>query len=149
LLWPSTATVKGSVYNYSVVSSPWRGGKGDVVAEFQKSCEKYGMGLGYYYSIRANEHLQQQNVSEADHASLVLQNLQELWGPGSYGNNGNLTELWFDGGIALPGVGPEIKALVAKYQPQTVSGACEYEPGNLSTLITENPVRAIIIYNIV
>jgi alpha-L-fucosidase len=70
----------------------------------------------------------------------VLQNLEELWG-GSYGNDGNLTELWFDGGISLPGVGPHVKDLVAKYQPQTVAGAAEYAGGNISTLVTEHPLR--------
>ena len=141
LLWPSAAKMAdGSTYNFTVASSQWRGGKGDVVRDFQRSCAKYRLGLGYYYSISANEYLDRRNVSEAEHASLVVQNLEELWG-GEYGNNGNLTELWFDGGVSLPGVGPQVKALVAKYQPQTVAGAAEYSRGNVSSLVTENPLR--------
>ncbi len=44
-LWP-TATTK-----YSVESSPWRGGKGDVVREVANACRKHGLALGLYYSL--------------------------------------------------------------------------------------------------
>eukprot|EP01052_Picozoa_sp_SAG31_P020998 SAG31_NODE_1602_length_7780_cov_8.304699_3_plen_127_part_00 len=56
LLWPSNATMPdGRRYNYSVAYSSWRGGHGDVVADFVEACNKAGIGVGYYYSIGANE----------------------------------------------------------------------------------------------
>lgn len=43
-LWPTKTT------DYSVKNSPWKNGKGDVVAEFVKACHKYGMKIGLYLS---------------------------------------------------------------------------------------------------
>ncbi len=42
--WPSKYT------EYSVKNSPWKGGKGDVVAEFVAACRKYDMRVGLYCS---------------------------------------------------------------------------------------------------
>ena len=39
-LWPTEA------HDYSVKSSPWRNGKGDIVADFIRSCEKFGIRPG-------------------------------------------------------------------------------------------------------
>ncbi|XP_010031400.2 alpha-L-fucosidase 1 [Eucalyptus grandis] len=43
-LWPSEYT------DYSVRSSPWRGGRGDVVAELSSAARDAGIGLGLYLS---------------------------------------------------------------------------------------------------
>jgi alpha-L-fucosidase len=43
-LWPSALT------EYSVAASPWRGGKGDVVAELAAAARAEGIGLGLYLS---------------------------------------------------------------------------------------------------
>lgn len=43
-LWP-TATTK-----HSVASSPYQGGKGDIVREFTDACRKYKVGIGMYLS---------------------------------------------------------------------------------------------------
>lgn len=36
--------------DHSVASSPWRGGRGDVLKDLVKSCRKYGLRLGVYLS---------------------------------------------------------------------------------------------------
>ena len=43
-LWPSGQT------DYSVASTPWRGGDGDVVAEVARAAERHGLKLGVYLS---------------------------------------------------------------------------------------------------
>ena len=44
--------------------------------------------------------MQAYNLSAAEVRHIETQQLTELWG--KYGNNGNLSELWFDGGINGP-----------------------------------------------
>ena len=47
-LWPTAA------HEYSVKHSPWRDGKGDIVADFIRSCQKYDIKPGIYASASAN-----------------------------------------------------------------------------------------------
>ncbi|MCX6567419.1 MAG: alpha-L-fucosidase [Candidatus Aminicenantes bacterium] len=92
-LWPSAETT------HSVKSSPWRGGKGDVVGEVAAACREFGIGFGFYLSPwdrhepsygdspRYNEHFRRQ--------------LREL-----LTNYGPVAEVWFDGAC---GEGPNGK----------------------------------------
>jgi alpha-L-fucosidase len=43
-LWPTATTT------HSVAASPWRGGSGDVVAEFVAACRDEALGAGLYLS---------------------------------------------------------------------------------------------------
>ena len=113
-LWPSRFT------EHSVKSSPWRGGKGDVVREVAEACREAGLKFGFYLSPwdrhepcygdspRYNEHFRNQ--------------LREL-----LTGYGEISEVWFDGACAE---GPNGKrqvydwegyyALVRKLQPGAV-----------------------------
>jgi alpha-L-fucosidase len=79
-----------------VAYSGWRGGKGDVVAEFVRSVTKAGLGAGYYYSL--GRQLEKSlmtgphNLTKAQVRAVEQQQLAELWT--TYGNNGNLSEVW-------------------------------------------------------
>ncbi|MFJ7270975.1 alpha-L-fucosidase [Streptomyces sp. NPDC099050] len=83
-LWPTDTTA------YSVASSPWKDGAGDVVAELAEACGEAGLGLGLYlapWDRNADCYGQ-----PADYDSFYLRQLTELctrYGP--------LCELWFDG----------------------------------------------------
>ena len=47
-LWPS------QVYNYSIAITKWKDGKGDIVADFLRSCKKYNVTPGFFYSVHEN-----------------------------------------------------------------------------------------------
>lgn len=83
-LWPTATT------HYSVRSSPWRGGDGDVVGELAQACRRHGMKLGLYLSPW------DRNAScysdPAAYDAYYLAQLRELCT-----GYGELFELWFDG----------------------------------------------------
>ena len=77
--------------------------------------------------------------------AIEMQQMTELW-TGKYGNNGNLTEIWFDGGIEGKSR-PAITAMLKKMQPKAAAfNGCVVEGGaaqNKSTCITPNALRWI------
>lgn len=118
-LWPSKA------HKYGIHSSPWKNGKGDIVGDFVKSCKKYGVRPGLYYSAAANGYLKVDNpglVKSGDkeeqkrYNAIVEQQLTEIWT-----QYGDLFEIWFDGGCLPPEKGgPRIAELLHKYQDDAV-----------------------------
>lgn len=83
-LWPTATT------SYSVASSPWRDGKGDVVGELAAACRRHGMKLGLYLSPWDRNAPQYADPEVYD--EFYLAQLRELCT-----NYGELCELWFDG----------------------------------------------------
>ena len=92
-LWPTATT------EHSVASSPWKDGKGDVVAELREACDKYGMKLGVYLSPW-DRNAACYGDSPAYNDMFVAQ-LTEL-----LTNYGRIDEVWFDGAC---GEGPNGK----------------------------------------
>eukprot|EP00039_Didymoeca_costata_P023435 m.7098 g.7098 ORF g.7098 m.7098 type:complete len:492 (+) comp3647_c0_seq1:90-1565(+) len=94
-VWPT------SVHNYSVAASSWRGGKGDVVADFLASCNKYGMRPAFYYSVHENwyKNVCSFNLSnptlQQEFEDMAMTQLQEL--ATRFGND--TAEIWFDAGV--------------------------------------------------
>ena len=108
-LWPTDTT------DYSVRSSPWRGGRGDVVGELAEACRAAGIGLGLYLSPWDRNAPCYQDPAAYD--ALYQRQLTELctrYGP--------LYELWFDG------AGSEdraydwdaVMALIDRHQPDAM-----------------------------
>lgn len=84
-LWQTETT------DYSVASSPWKGGRGDVVAELAEACAELGVELGLYLSPW-DRHEPSWATDHAAYDAFYLRQLEELttrYGP--------LCELWFDG----------------------------------------------------
>ncbi len=80
--WPSRYS------SYSVAQTPWRGGKGDLVAEFTDACREFGLHVGLYYSP-AQEGFGAQTETEYD--TYFIHQITEL-----LTNYGKIDYLWFD-----------------------------------------------------
>ena len=113
-LWPTRTTA------HSVASSPWKGGKGDVVRELKDACDKLGMKFGVYLSPWYR------NAAcygdSPAYNRFFMEQLTEL-----LTNYGTVHEVWFDGAC---GEGPNGKKqvydwdayhrLIRRLQPQAV-----------------------------
>ena len=95
-LWPTNTT------DYSVVKSPWKQGKGDVVGDFVKACRKYDIKIGLYVSA-GDKHFpctstpdpqgQRKLVGDIHrYFPVFMEQLREL-----LTGYGEISYLWFDG----------------------------------------------------
>lgn len=117
-LWPSAYT------EHSVKRSPWRDGRGDVVAELSQACREAGVKLGLYLSPW-DRHEPTYGDSPAHNAHFRNQ-LTEL-----LTNYGEVAEVWFDGAC---GEGPNGKRqeydwnsyyeVVRRLQPNALIAIC-------------------------
>ncbi|MBE6896937.1 MAG: hypothetical protein E7477_07540 [Ruminococcaceae bacterium] len=137
------------VNDYSCASMAWKDGKGDILADFIKSCEKYGLTPGIYYSTGCNGYYDIDDSRAMDYKSdfyreyvkNVEAQVKELWS-----EYGELFEIWFDGGvIPVEKGGPNLVPILQKYQPNAIcfQGPKEYAHnvrwvGNEDGLAPEN-----------
>ncbi len=118
-LWPTGQT------NYSVKSSPWKNGKGDVVGDVVRAARKYGLKFGIYLSPW-DRHEPRYNDSAAYDAYYQAE-LSEL-----ASNYGDLVEFWLDGAGSAGHVYnfEKIIETMRTYQPNTIvfadTGLFEY-----------------------
>ena len=113
-LWPTATTT------HSVASSPWKGGRGDVVREFVDACRAEGLKAGLYCSPWDRNHPAYGDSTRYN--DVYVAQLTEL-----LTRYGTISEVWFDG---ANGEGPNGKrqvydwprnwALVRKLQPGAV-----------------------------
>jgi alpha-L-fucosidase len=83
-LWPSSYT------DHSVKNSPWKNGKGDVVAELRQACNEFDLKMGLYLSPWDRH---EPTYGDTQRYNLFyLGQLREL-----LTNYGPLYEVWFDG----------------------------------------------------
>jgi alpha-L-fucosidase len=113
-LWPTATT------GHSVAASPWRGGAGDLVAEFVDACRAEGLGAGLYCSPWDRNHPSYGDSPRYN--GVYCDQLTEL-----LTRYGRIVEVWFDG---ANGEGPNGKrqeydwprffGLVRRLQPEAV-----------------------------
>ncbi len=118
-LWPTEQTA------YSVKSSPWRNGKGDVVGDVARAARKYGLLFGVYLSPwDRHEPKYKDSAAYDDYYQSELSELAS--------NYGDLVEFWLDGAGSAGHVYnfPRIIETLRTYQPNTIvfadTGLFEY-----------------------
>lgn len=108
-LWPTVQT------DYSVKSSPWENGRGDVVKRVEQAARKYGMKFGIYLAPWDRREPRYANSAEYDryYAAEVDELVQGY---------GNLEEFWLDGAGSRGHVYnfPRIIEELRTYQPNTL-----------------------------
>jgi alpha-L-fucosidase len=118
-LWPTEQT------KYSIKASPWKDGKGDVVAEVARSARKYGLKFGVYLSPwDRHEPKYKDSAAYDDYYQAELSELAL--------NYGDLVEFWLDGAGSAGHVYDFKKIIetLRTYQPNTTvfadTGLFEY-----------------------
>jgi alpha-L-fucosidase len=119
---------QSDLYPYGMKQSPYKDGKGDIVRDFVNSCRKYGILPGIYAHMGCNGYLEVDNPGlvnrgkggdpekQARYARICEGMLTELWG-----NYGELSEIWFDGGVLDPDRGgPVMLPILRKLQPKAI-----------------------------
>ena len=118
-LWPTEQT------SYSVKSSPWENGKGDVVGDVARAARKYGLKFGVYLSPwDRHEPKYKDSAAYDDYYQAELTELAS--------NYGDLVEFWLDGAGSAGHVYnfEKIIETLRTYQPNTIvfadTGLFEY-----------------------
>jgi alpha-L-fucosidase len=101
---------------YGVKETPWRGGKGDVMADLSESCRKYGLKLGVYLSpqdtfLGANLGGKTEDPSKQEAYNQIFRaQLTEL-----LSRYGEIYEVWFDGSTLT-----DVGDILRQYTPNAV-----------------------------
>lgn len=104
--------------DYGIKNTPWRGGKGDVLADLSKSCKKYGLDLGVYVypgdekwgaGIGSGGRTKDPSKQE-EYNKVFRQQLIEV-----LTKYGNIRELWFDGSCVI-----DVSDIIEKYASDAV-----------------------------
>jgi alpha-L-fucosidase len=102
--------------DFGVRNTPWRGGKGDVLADLAAACRKRGMKLGVYLSPQDRKHgvavggrakaPSQQPAYEALFRRQLVEVLSKY---------GDMAEVWFDGNLVF-----DVGDILATHAPNAV-----------------------------
>ena len=102
--------------NYGIKNTPWRGGKGDVLADLSESCRKTGVKLGVYLSPRDD------TLGAGTSGKCATPELQEKYNKiyreqltEVLSRYGEMFEVWFDGSNVI-----EVGDILKKYAPKAM-----------------------------
>jgi len=107
--------------DYSVGHTPWRGGKGDVLADLTESCRKRGMLWGvyvypgdlYHGSPVSSGGKTDDPEKQAQYNKIYLQQLTEV-----LSRYGTPMEIWFDGSVRKDLI--DLTGILQRYAPQAI-----------------------------
>ena len=103
--------------DYSLKTSPWQNGKGDMVAELATACRDQGLRFGVYLSPRSDIHKvggggRAANAEkQGEYNEIYRRQLSEI-----LTNYGPMFEMWFDGGNVVP-----VNDLIARLAPGIIT----------------------------
>lgn len=115
---------QSDAYPYGLKQTAWRGGKGDVVADFVASCRRAGIKPGIFFSVHRNVYHQvwghyvdwgkgRGTPAQARFNRIAEKQMEEIctkYGP--------LVQIWFDAGTKTPAEGgPDMLPIFEKHQP--------------------------------
>jgi len=119
-LWPSKFT------DHSVMNSPYKNGKGDIVKEVSEACKKYGLKFGIYLSPWDRNH---PDYGTDAYIAYYRNQLKEL-----FTNYGPVFEMWFDGANGGDGF------YGGKREARKINGGTYYDwPGTLDIVRSMEP----------
>jgi alpha-L-fucosidase len=102
--------------DFGVRQTPWRGGKGDVLADLAASCRKRGMRLGVYLSPQDRKHgvavggRAKDPSQQAAYEAMFRRQLTEV-----LSKYGDMAEVWFDGNLVF-----DVGDILAAHAPNAV-----------------------------
>lgn len=102
--------------DYSIRNTPWKNGKGDVLAEIAGSCRKRNLPLGVYVCPRDDHFgagtggICKTPELQPKYDDMYREQLTEV-----FSRYGELVEIWFDGSTVTP-----VGDLLRRYQPNAV-----------------------------
>jgi alpha-L-fucosidase len=118
---------QSDAYPYSLKQARWRGGKGDVVADFVASCRKANIKPGIFFSTSHNaywqvwEHYVDWGKGKGSAKQAAFNRACETMTGELCSRYGPLVQIWYDAGVKLPPEGgPDVLPIFDRYQPDSV-----------------------------
>ena len=104
--------------DYSLKSSPWKNGRGDILKELSESCKKQGLGLGIYIypgDMRWGAGIGSGGITKDPSKQKAYNQVLRTQWTECLSQYGTINELWFDGSCKI-----ELRDIVRKYAPDAV-----------------------------
>jgi len=118
---------QSDLYPYSLKQAAWRGGKGDIVADFVESCRKADILPAIYLSTHRNAyqtvwgHYVNWGKGRGTEKQAAYNRIAEKQTEELCSRYGDLIQIWYDAGVKTPEQGgPDVLPIFEKHQPDSV-----------------------------
>lgn len=118
---------QSDLYPYGLKQAAWRGGKGDVVADFVASCRRHKIKPGIYLSTHRNAwwtvwgHYVDWGKGRGTDKQAGFNRVAEKMTEELCSRYGALVQIWYDAGVKTPQEGgPDVLSVFVKHQPNSV-----------------------------
>jgi alpha-L-fucosidase len=118
---------QSDLYPYGLKQAAWRGGKGDVVADFVASCRKHKVRPGIYFSTHRNAwwtvwgHYVKWGKGRGSDQQAAFNRVAEKMTEELCSRYGPLVQIWYDAGVKTPREGgPDVLPIFEKHQGDSV-----------------------------